>query len=566
MTRTRCSVKHHPMLTALSIRNIVLIEALDLAFGPGLGVLTGETGAGKSILLDALGLVLGNRADTGLVRAGEDRASVTATFEFEELPDALRESLTDADVLVEPGEPLILRRSLKSDGGSKAFVNDQPVGLALLRELAPALVELHGQHDDRGLVNPRGHRALLDRYAGADVAGVEDAWAKWRAAEARLGEAKAAIAQAKDDQELLLAHLAELTALAPEEGEEEKLAAARADMQKGEKLAGDLEELRRLWEGSDAPLAALRSAARRLDRIASEHALLAEALGALDRAVIEAGEAEDKLAAAASAMTFDPAELDRIETRLFELRALARKHRVDADALPATMREMRAALDSIEAGDAEIGALEKAAKGAGDAYRAKASALHAARLEAAVRLDAAVAGELAPLKLDAARFRTNVTELPEDRWSAHGSDSVEFVISTNPGAPFAPLNKIASGGELSRFILALKVALAEQGQAATVIFDEIDRGVGGAVASAIGERLARLAEGGQLLAVTHSPQVAARGGTHYMIAKSSEGTVTRTSVALLDPAGRQEEIARMLSGAEITSEARAQADRLLEGV
>jgi len=554
------------MLTALSIRNIVLIEALDLAFGPGLGVLTGETGAGKSILLDALGLVLGNRADTGLVRAGEDRASVTATFEFEELPDALRESLTDADVLVEPGEPLILRRSLKSDGGSKAFVNDQPVGLALLRELAPALVELHGQHDDRGLVNPRGHRALLDRYAGADVAGVEDAWAKWRAAEARLGEAKAAIAQAKDDQELLLAHLAELTALAPEEGEEEKLAAARADMQKGEKLAGDLEELRRLWEGSDAPLAALRSAARRLDRIASEHALLAEALGALDRAVIEAGEAEDKLAAAASAMTFDPAELDRIETRLFELRALARKHRVDADALPATMREMRAALDSIEAGDAEIGALEKAAKGAGDAYRAKASALHAARLEAAVRLDAAVAGELAPLKLDAARFRTNVTELPEDRWSAHGSDSVEFVISTNPGAPFAPLNKIASGGELSRFILALKVALAEQGQAATVIFDEIDRGVGGAVASAIGERLARLAEGGQLLAVTHSPQVAARGGTHYMIAKSSEGTVTRTSVALLDPAGRQEEIARMLSGAEITSEARAQADRLLEGV
>jgi len=566
MTRAARSAKQDAMLTAIAIRNIVLIEALDLSFGPGLGVLTGETGAGKSILLDALGLVLGNRADTALVRAGEERASVIATFEFRELPEALRESLTDADVVIEPGEPLILRRSLRADGGSKAFVNDQPVGVALLRELAPALVELHGQHDDRGLVNPRGHRALLDRYAGADLASVEDAWAKWRAAEARLDEAKAAIAQAKDDEDLLLAHLAELTALAPEEGEEEKLATTRADMQKGEKLAGDLEELRRLWEGSDAPLAALRSAARRLDRIAPEHALLAEALAALDRAVIEAGEAEDKLTAAAAAMTFEPAELDRIETRLFDLRALARKHRVEVDALPTTMRELRAALDSIEAGDAEIGALERAAKEAGETYRAKAAALHEARVEAAVRLDAAVAEELAPLKLDAAKFRTAVTELPEERWAAHGRDSVEFLISTNPGAPFAPLAKIASGGELSRLILALKVALAEQGGAATVIFDEIDRGVGGAVASAIGERLARLADGGQLLAVTHSPQVAARGGMHYLIAKSSEGTVTRTSVHLLDASGRQEEIARMLSGAEITSEARAQADRLLEGV
>ncbi|HTM96806.1 MAG TPA: DNA repair protein RecN, partial [Croceibacterium sp.] len=541
------------MLTAIAIRNIVLIEALDLSFGSGLGVLTGETGAGKSILLDALGLVLGNRADTALVRGGEERASVAATFEFAELPEALRENLTDADVVIEPGEPLILRRSLRADGGSKAFVNDQPVGVALLRELAPALVELHGQHDDRGLVNPRGHRVLLDRYSGADLASVEDAWAKWRAAEAKLADAKAAIAQAKDDEDLLLAHLAELTALAPEEGEEETLATTRADMQKGEKLAGDLEELRRLWEGSDAPLAALRAAARRLDRIAPEHSLLAEALAALDRAVIEAGEAEDKLTAAAAAMTFEPAELDRIETRLFELRALARKHRVEVDALPATMRELRAALDSIEAGDAEIGALEKAAREAGESYRTKAAALHAARVEAATRLDAAVAGELAPLKLDAAKFRTAVTELPEDRWAAHGSDSVEFLISTNPGAPFAPLAKIASGGELSRFILALKVALAEQGQAATVIFDEIDRGVGGAVASAIGERLARLADGGQLLAVTHSPQVAARGGTHYLIAKSSQGTVTRTSVHLLDATGRKEEIARMLSGAEITS-------------
>lgn len=554
------------MLTRLAIRNIVLIEALDLAFGPGLGVLTGETGAGKSILLDALGLTLGIRAETALVRAGEERASVTATFEFAALPEAVREALDEADIEVEAGEPLILRRTLKADGGSKAFVNDQPVGAALLRELAPALVELHGQHDDRGLVNPRGHRALLDRYAGADVAGVEDAWAKWRAAEARLDAARAGIAQAKADQDLLLAHLAELTAIEPEEGEEERLALARADMQKGEKLAGDLEALRLVWDGSDSALAQLRGAARRLDRIAPEHALLAEALAALDRAVIEAGEAEEKLEAAAAALTFDPAELDRIETRLFELRALARKHGCQPDDLARTMTELRARLDAIEAGDAEVGTLEQVAREAGAAYRARAEALHEARAAAALRLDEAVAGELAPLKLDAARFRTAVTALPEERWAAHGMDAVEFLIATNPGADFAPLNKIASGGELSRFILALKVALAEQGGAATVIFDEIDRGVGGAVASAIGERLARLASGGQLLAVTHSPQVAARGGTHYLIAKSSEGTVTRTSVHLLDAGGRQEEIARMLSGAEITSEARAQADRLLEGV
>ncbi len=554
------------MLTRLTIRNVVLIDTLELAFGRGLGVLTGETGAGKSILLDALGLVLGNRAESALVRAGEDRASVTASFEFAALPNAVAQALDDAGVELEPGEPLLIRRQVKADGGSKAFINDQPVGVALLREIAPALVELHGQHDDRGLVNPRGHRLLLDRFAGADTGGVAAAWERWRGAEERLAAARDAIAQAKADQDLLIAHLAELTALEPQAGEEARLAEARSAMQKGERLSGDLAELRHLWDGSDSPLAAMRVAARRLDRLAPEHPLLAEALAALDRAVIEAGEAEDKLAAAADALIHDPAALEAAETRLFDLRALARKHRREVDELPALMRELRAALDKIEGGEAELDALELAAKEAGNLYRQRAEALHAARVAAARRLDSAVAAELAPLKLDAARFLTAIGRLPEERWGAHGMDSVEFLIATNPGADFAPLGKIASGGELSRFILALKVALAEQGGAATVIFDEIDRGVGGAVASAIGDRLARLAEGGQLLAVTHSPQVAARGRTHYLIAKSSEGTVTRTSVALLDPAGRQEEIARMLSGAEVTPEARAQADRLLEGV
>jgi DNA repair protein RecN (Recombination protein N) len=491
---------------------------------------------------------------------------VAATFEFAELPASIAGILDEAEIEIEAGEPLILRRTLKADGGSKAFVNDQPVGVALLREIAPSLVELHGQHDDRGLVNPRGHRALLDRFAGGDAAGVASAWTAWRAAEDRLAAARLQVETAQADQDLLLAHLTELHAIEPQAGEEARLAETRSAMQKGERLAGDLEVLRQLWEGSDSPLASLRVAARRLDRIAVEHPLLAEALAALDRAVIEAGEAEDKLSAAADALVHDPLALERAETRLFDLRAIARKHRCEVDELADKMREFRGQLDAIEGGEAELDALAIAAKVAGDAYRERARALHSVRVAAAERLDAAVAGALAPLKLDAARFRTSVVELPEERWGPDGMDAVEFLIATNPGADFASLNKIASGGELSRFILALKVALAEKGGAATMIFDEIDRGVGGAVASAIGERLSRLAEGGQVLVVTHSPQVAARGRTHYVIHKSSEGTVTRTSVTLLDAAARQEEIARMLSGAEVTPEARAQADRLLEGV
>ncbi|MCB2058259.1 MAG: DNA repair protein RecN [Novosphingobium sp.] len=554
------------MLTRLAIRNVVLIDALELEFAGGLGVLTGETGAGKSILLDALGLALGARAETALVRAGADQASVSASFEFAAMPAPIRAILAEAEVDVEPGEALIVKRRVRADGGSKAFINDQAVGAALLRELSSHLVELHGQHDDRGLVNPRGHRALLDRYARGDIAAVEAAWNAWRGAEEALRAARARIVKSGADRDLLLAHLAELTALEPAEGEEQQLAEARAAMQKGEKLTDDLAVLQMLWAGSDSALATLRGAARRLDRIAGEHPLLAEALAALDRAVIEAGEAEDRLERAAEALAHDPAALDRIETRLFDLRAAARKHQCQVDDLPARMRAMRGELDAIASGEAELAGLEVAARDARDAYCERAEALSAVRHSAAQRLDTAVAGELAPLKLDAARFRTALTRLPEEQWAAAGIDRVEFLISTNPGADFAPLAKIASGGELSRFILALKVALAEEGGAATVIFDEIDRGVGGAVASAIGERLARLAVQGQLLAVTHSPQVAARGQQHYVIAKSSEGTVTRTSVSLLDEAGRQEEIARMLSGAEITPEARAQADRLLEGV
>jgi len=554
------------MLTALSIRNVVLIEALDLEFGPGLGVLTGETGAGKSILLDSLGLALGQRADSGLVRQGEAQASVTATFAEPATDHPARAALADNDIDIEAGEPLIIRRTLKADGGSRAFINDQPCSAALLREIGGMLVEIHGQHDDRGLLNPRGHRALLDAFGKCDSAAVATAHTVWRAAEAALAQARSEVESAARDRDYLDHAVTELAAFAPEAGEEAALAGERADMQKGARLTEDLSALSDLFDGSEGGLARLRQAGRRLDRIAEEHPLLAEALAALDRAVIEASEAEEKLAAAGEALSFDPARLDSIETRLFDLRALARKHQVQPDELAALQQEMAHKLELIDAGEEGLAALEADLGVKAKAYRTSAEALTAQRKAAAARLDTAVAGELAPLKLDAARFRTSVEALDEVNWGPGGADRVEFEISTNPGAPFAPLVKIASGGELSRFILALKVALAEEGGADTMIFDEIDRGVGGAVASAIGERLARLAGHTQLLVVTHSPQVAARGAGHMLIAKSIQGTVTRTGVHALDESERREEIARMLSGAEITEEARAQAGRLLERV
>lgn len=551
------------MLTALSIRDVVLIEALDLEFGPGLGTLTGETGAGKSILLDALGLALGTRADSGLVRNGAPQATVSASFNLTRDHPAFA-LLDDNGFAVEAGDALVIRRSVKADGGSRAFINDQPASAGTLRELGGMLVEIHGQHDDRGLINPRGHRALLDSFGRLDVASVGAAHAAWRAAQDALEAARTDLENAARDREWLDHAVEELTRFAPEPGEEATLAAERSDMQKGAKLTDDLEAVTAHLDGSDGGLAALRQAARRLDRIAPEHPLLGEALAALDRAVIEASEAEDRLAAAAEAMRFDPARLEAAETRLFELRALARKHRVDPESLAALRDELAGRLERIEAGDAGIAKLESDARIARQAYEKSSEDLSIARQAAAQRLDAAVAAELAPLKLDAARFRTMVETLPESGWSPAGRDRVEFEISTNPGAPFAPLIKIASGGELSRFILALKVALAERGSATTMIFDEIDRGVGGAVASAIGERLQRLAGDAQLLVVTHSPQVAARGRHHWLIAKSHDGLVTRTGVRPLDAGERQEEIARMLSGAEITAEARAQAMRLLE--
>ncbi len=549
------------MLTSLSIRDVVLIEALDLDFAKGLGVLTGETGAGKSILLDALGLALGDRADSGLVRQGCVQASVTASFST---PESARQLLSANDLDIGMGEELIVRRTVKADGGSRAWINDQPVSAALLRELGGSLVEIHGQHDDRGLINPKGHRDLLDSFARADTAAVRLAHAAWRNAESTLASARQALEDAERDREWLDHAVAELKAFNPQPGEEDELASRRALMQRGEKIAAELAAITELVEGSDGALSQLRQAARILDRVSDDHPTLAEALAAVDRAIIESGMAEDKLREAGLALSFDPSALEADEARLFDLRALARKHRVQPEALAELTAELSTKLDAIEAGGEGLAKMEAALAAARTTYEAAARDLASKRRDAAGQLDIAVATELVPLKLDSARFQTLVEELPEAQWGPSGMDRVEFMVSTNPGAPFAPLIKIASGGELSRFILALKVALAEVGAAGTMIFDEIDRGVGGAVASAIGERLARLAQKTQLLVVTHSPQVAARGSAHLMIAKASEGTVTRTSVRQLDAAERREEIARMLSGAQVTDEARAQAERLLE--
>ena len=549
------------MLTALSIRDVVLIEALDLEFGPGLGVLTGETGAGKSILLDSLGLALGARADSALVRHGAAQAAVIATFD----PSPAAEQLLDGNgFAVEPGEPLIIRRIVKADGGSRAFVNDQPASAGLLRELGAVLVEIHGQHDERGLLAPAGHRHLLDAYGRIDNAPAAAAWAAWRAAEEALAAAHAEIDNAARDRDWLEHAVAELDALGPEPGEEQALADKRRSMQRAAKIADDLSAIGGHLEGSEGALSHLRQAARVLERVAPDHATLAEALAAIDRALIEAGTAEERLHDARLALAYDPRALEDDEARLFELRGVARKHRVQPDDLAALADELRARLSRLNAGEEGIVALEARVAETARAYDAAAETLGAARTAAAARLDAAVAGELAPLKLDAARFRTAIAPAAREAWGPAGKDRVEFEIATNPGAPFAPLIRIASGGELSRFILALKVALAAEGAARTMVFDEIDRGVGGAVASAIGERLARLAGQAQLLVVTHSPQVAARGAAHLLIAKSHDGIVTRTGVTALGNNERREEIARMLSGATITDEARAQAERLLE--
>ena len=552
------------MLAALSIRDIVLIDRLELALERGLCTLTGETGAGKSILLDALGLAIGARADSGLVGQGVEQGSVTAVFDVPPAHPAraiLRDNGLDAE-----GD-LILRRVQTRDGRSRAFVNDQPVSIALLRQLGDELVEIHGQHDERGLLDASGHRAILDAFGGLEgkVAAARKLHAAAAEARAALAEHEALLARAKAEQDYLTHVVGELDELAPEPGEESALAEERTLMMHAEKIAGDLVEADATLSGDGGLEARLNVALRRLARVAEQAGgRLDGAIAALERTLNEAAEARDRIGEAMRAMEFDPARLERSETRLFALRAAARKHNVLVDDLAALADRLRAQLADIEGGEAKRVALAKAADAAAAAYAAHARALSAERQKAAAKLDREVAKELKPLKLDKAQFRTQIDVLPEAQGGPDGIDRVSFLISTNPGAPFGPLIKIASGGELSRFVLALKVALASRGSAPTLIFDEVDSGVGGAVAEAVGRRLAELSRAAQVIVVTHSPQVAARAQHHFRISKSAGNGATKAArVETLGAAERREEIARMLAGATVTEEARAAADRLI---
>ncbi|MGB0497570.1 MAG: DNA repair protein RecN [Rubricella sp.] len=555
------------MLTGLSIRNIVLIDALDLEFGPGLNVLTGETGAGKSILLDALGFALGNRTRGDIVRAGEASGEVTAVFDLAADHPA-RTILDELDLPWEEGEPLILRRVSSADGRRTAFVNDRRAPAETLRRLSDTLVEIHGQHDDRGLLDPRGHRALLDAYMAQPALGdaVAEAWRALARARSDLEKAEAAVASARSDEDFLRHAVAELERFAPEPGEDETLDMARRRMQAAARLREDVARAAEAL-GAEGAEGRVGDASRWLEDALSKAdgalgTLLDEPLSALNRAFAEIAEASDGIAAALDALVDDPAELERTEERLFALRALARKHSVAPDDLASLAAELSARLEAIDAGDAHLSTLRKAVSVAEADYDRAATALTEARQAAAVALDAAVAAELAPLRMDAARFETR---LERAEAGPSGRDGVTFTVATNPGTPAGPIDRIASGGELSRFLLALKVCLSARADGLTMIFDEIDRGVGGATADAVGRRLSTLAQEAQVLVVTHSPQVAARGAHHFRIAKSSDGITTRTDVSELGQGDRLDEIARMLAGDTITDAARAAALELLRG-
>ncbi|HSG37972.1 MAG TPA: DNA repair protein RecN [Paracoccaceae bacterium] len=548
------------MLRGLDIRDMLIIDRLALEFQPGLNVLTGETGAGKSILLDALGFVLGWRGRAELVRAGAEQGEVTAVFDLPKVHPA-QAVLAEAGIEAEDGE-LILRRVNTADGRKTAWVNDRRVSGEVLRALSDCLVELHGQHDDRGLLNARGHRQLLDAFAGAGdlVAATRAAWNARSAAARALADAEAKFAAARAEEDYLRHAAAELDALAPEAGEDADLDAKRRLMQAAEKIRADIGKAFQAlgYEGAEGMLS---DAARWLGGAADKaEGRLDVPLAALERAITELGEAQRGVEDCLEALSFDPSDLERIEERLFAIRGLARKHGVGPDDLPALAADFRARIEALDNSEAGLKALRAALRGAEERYETAAGKLSAARKEAASRLDKAMAGELAPLKMERAVF---ATEIAAGEAGPEGTDQVAFTVATNPGAPAGPLAKIASGGELSRFLLALKVCLTQTDAGLTLIFDEIDRGVGGATADAVGRRLASLAEGGQVLVVTHSPQVAALGGHHWRVEKHQSDTETTTAVVPLDATARIDEIARMLSGDQITDAARAAAKALL---
>jgi DNA repair protein RecN (Recombination protein N) len=553
------------MLTRLSIRDIVLIDRLDIDFVAGLSVLTGETGAGKSILLDAFALALGARGDATLVRNGAEQGQVTAAFELKR--DHPGHALAAANGIEAEGE-VILRRVQFADGRTRAFVNDQPVSAQVLRLFGAALVEIHGQHDDRALVDAATHRALLDAFGGLDqaAAAVAKLWDERRASAAEVESHRSEVERAQREADWLRHAVEELTRLAPQISEETALADRRAAMMAAEKVAGDLRDAHDAVAGAQSPVPALAAAVRRLERrVPQAPALIEPAAKALDAALCALEDARAHLDEALRATEHDPRELERIEERLFALRAAARKYSVPVDDLGPLATRYATDLALIDAGAERLAVLEARAREAEARYQASATALSLGRHKAAEKLDKLVNAELKPLKLDRAKFSTHIASEPQTA-GPQGIDRVEFWVQTNPGTRPGPLMKVASGGELARFLLALKVVLADRGSAPTLVFDEVDTGVGGAVADAIGVRLARLARRAQVIAVTHAPQVAARADRHYLISKDAldKGRRVATRVTEVAAEKRREEIARMLAGAEITTEARAAAERLIK--
>ena len=549
------------MLRALDIRDMLIIDRLELAFQPGLNVLTGETGAGKSILLDSLGFVLGWRGRAELVRQGADQGEVVAVFDL--APDHAAHAVL-AEAGLPGGDELVLRRVNTADGRKTAWVNDRRCSGEVLRVLSDTLVELHGQQDDRGLLNPRGHRDMLDAFAGTDglLARTATAWRGVAQARKALEATQSALDTVRAEEDFLRHAVKELDTLDPQPGEDGDLDARRRMMQGAERIRDDVARAHVLL-GGDGAEGAAGDALRWLEGVGEQAGtMLEEPLAALSRALIELTEAQDGVERCLDALDFDPSDLERTEERLFAIRALARKHGVAPDDLGGFAATLRDRLAALDAGDADLADRHKALAVAQADYDTAAADLGAARRAAAGRLDAAVMAELAPLKLERAVFRTDVTVADP---GPQGRDTVAFTVATNPGAPSGPLDKIASGGELSRFLLALKVCLTGIDSGLTMIFDEIDRGVGGATADAVGRRLATLAAGGQVLVVTHSPQVAARGAHHWRVEKHVRGGATLSTVTPLAQADRVDEIARMLSGDQITVEARAAARALLAG-
>ncbi|TDI63704.1 MAG: DNA repair protein RecN [Alphaproteobacteria bacterium] len=553
------------MLTRLSIRDVVLVDRLDLAFTGSLGVLTGETGAGKSILLDALGLALGARADARLLRKGAGQAQVTAEFELAPDHRALA-MLAERDLPQD--QPLIFRRVVNADGRSRAYINDQPVSAGLLATLARELIEIHGHRDSQGLLNTATHGGLLDAFAGHDslLAAVAGAWTSLAQARAAAAQAKTALEDARRDEELLRHEVAEIESLAPQPGEEETLAGERRFLAAGAKLAESLHAAESgLTAGADVE-AAIGGARRALERSREDAGgRFDAALAALERAAIEAADALAEIRDAAAALTGDPDRLARVEDRLFALRALARKHDVAPDRLSEHGAALARRLAAIDDSDAQLKRLAEASAQALTAYDRAAGKLSASREKAAGQLEAAMTVELPPLKLEKARFEVMLEPLAENDRGGRGAERIQFLIAANPGTDPGPLNKVASGGELARIMLALRVVLAGKGAVPTLVFDEVDSGISGATANAVGERLARLGTRIQVLVVTHSPQVAARGDQHWRVVKRGDAKSAATTVEELAAPGRREEIARMLAGATVTDEARAAADRLLRG-